>query len=71
MKETTCPYAKSCHFYSIEQVTRNTEVLRDIYCFGEPRTCEIYRRRSSYRTVSITQWPDGSLRAMSLSDQNR
>ncbi len=63
MKETSCPYASSCHFFAIENATGNTEVLKEHYCYGEHRNCAIYRRRKSYKPVSMTLWPDGSMKA--------
>ena len=60
-KESDCLYQLDCHFYTIKEMTPNSEQLKKLYCYNMPKGCRIYKTKSSGKPVPITLWPTGQL----------
>ncbi len=60
METVTCQYADACHFFLKKEFKSNIELLREMYCYGEPRSCEIYQRYAFSRSVPKNFCPVGA-----------
>ena len=50
MKVTECPYKEQCHMQRVGDMADNTEIIRELYCNGEPRGCETFLRLHEQRS---------------------
>ena len=44
MVDAKCPHFENCHLKRIENLAGNAEMIRELYCCGDPVNCETYRR---------------------------
>ena len=44
MKEMACPYYQFCHMKRVGKAAANAEIIREIYCCGDPTGCKTYLR---------------------------
>ncbi len=59
--EGDCDYRKTCHFFTIKNLTPENKKIRELYCIEWPQKCAIYQARATGKPVSITLWPTGKL----------
>ena len=44
MEKAACPYYEECHLKRVENAAANAELIREIYCNGDPTGCKTYLR---------------------------
>ena len=62
-QESDCEYRKTCHFYSMKNMTPNSRKLKGLYCIEWAQKCAIYKAKTGGKPVSITLWPTGKLQS--------
>jgi hypothetical protein len=62
MEDSRCQYRKTCHFYSIKNMTPSNRRIKELYCAEWPQKCAIYQARATGKAVPITLWPTGKLK---------
>lgn len=59
-RESLCPYHHACHFYNdLDPSLPNVDTLRELFCFGEFRSCQIHRCYTVVRDAPRSLWPTG------------
>ena len=38
--QSICPYTTQCHVWKIGMMASNAELIRELYCCGDPRHCQ-------------------------------